>query len=159
MSTPTRYDNTVGLELKAYQQFFFLLFSYPHPKVFVTAEKMKTVLLVEDSLTDRNIMASYLQQAGLLVVSASSVEEAQEKLSHNKPDLIVLDVILPGQSGFEMCRTLKTNPETRKIPVIICSTKGTDVDKIWGNMLGADAYLIKPVNDAELQVTLKQCLG
>ncbi|MBD2578343.1 response regulator [Oscillatoria sp. FACHB-1406] len=120
---------------------------------------MKTVLLVEDSLTDRNIMASYLQQAGLLVVSASSVEEAQEKLSHNKPDLIVLDVILPGQSGFEMCRTLKTNPETRKIPVIICSTKGTDVDKIWGNMLGADAYLIKPVNDAELQVTLKQCLG
>lgn len=120
---------------------------------------MKTVLLVEDSLTDRNVMTSYLQQAGLLVVSASSVEEAQEKLSQKKPDLIVLDVILPGQSGFEMCRELKTNPETSKIPVIICSTKGTDVDKIWGNMLGADAYLIKPVKDEELKVTLQKCLG
>ncbi|MDY6781030.1 MAG: response regulator [Cyanobacteriota bacterium] len=120
---------------------------------------MKTVLLVEDSLTDRNVMTSYLQQAGLLVVSAGSVEEAQEKLSQKKPDLIVLDVILPGQSGFEMCRELKTNPETSKIPVIICSTKGTDVDKIWGNMLGADAYLIKPVQNDELKITLQKCLG
>jgi two-component system, chemotaxis family, response regulator PixH len=120
---------------------------------------MKTVLLVEDSLTDRNVMTSYLQKAGLLVVSASSVEEAQEKLSQKKPDLIVLDVILPGQSGFEMCRSLKTNPETSKIPVIICSTKGTDVDKIWGNMLGADAYLIKPVQNEELKITLQKCLS
>jgi chemotaxis family two-component system response regulator PixH len=120
---------------------------------------MKTVLLVEDSLTDRNVMTSYLQQAGLLVVTAGSVEEAQEKLSQKKPDLIVLDVILPGQSGFEMCRELKTNPETSKIPVIMCSTKGTDVDKIWGNMLGADAYLIKPVSNDELKTTLQKCLN
>ena len=119
---------------------------------------MKTVLLVEDSLTDRNLLTSYLQQAGLLVVSTSSVEEAQEKLSQTKPDLILLDVILPGQSGFEMCRELKTDPSTNQIPIVICSTKTTDVDKMWGNMLGDDAYLNKPVQQEELKNTLQQLM-
>lgn len=120
---------------------------------------MKTVLLVEDSLTDRNLITTYLQQAGCLVVSTSSVEEAQEKLSQAKPDLILLDVILPGQSGFEMCRELKTDPSTNQIPIVICSTKTTDVDKMWGNMLGADAYLNKPVQQEELKRTLQNLIG
>jgi chemotaxis family two-component system response regulator PixH len=117
---------------------------------------MKTVLLVEDSATDRTLVSNYLQQLGCVVVSASSVEEAQNKLSQQSPDLIILDVILPGQSGFEMCREIKTDPILKKIPVVICSTKGTDVDKMWGNMLGADAYVTKPVNGDELKGVIQR---
>ncbi|HBE19850.1 MAG TPA: two-component system response regulator [Cyanobacteria bacterium UBA11149] len=111
---------------------------------------MKTVLLVEDSLTETQILTSYLTQAGLSVVSVSSGEEAKIKLQSQTPDLVILDVILPGQSGFEICRELKTNAITKKIPIVICSTKGTEADQLWGSMLGADAYLTKPVNQQEL---------
>jgi chemotaxis family two-component system response regulator PixH len=120
---------------------------------------MNTVLVVEDGLTDMEIISRYLQQAGYCVMSATSSEEAQEKIDKTKPDLIFLDVILPGKSGFEICRELKNNPETSKIPVVFCSTKNSDVDKIWGNMLGADAYLSKPIDRDELVVILKRLLN
>jgi two-component system, chemotaxis family, response regulator PixH len=111
---------------------------------------MRTILIVEDSLLQVQVLTGYLQQAGLSVVSVTSGEEAQDKLAKYKPDLIILDVILPGQSGFELCRELKTDPHTQQIPVVLCSTKNTEVDKMWGNMLGADAYLTKPVDRLEL---------
>jgi chemotaxis family two-component system response regulator PixH len=119
---------------------------------------MNTVLVVEDGLTDMEILSHYLQQAGYSVIKATSSEEAQTKIYGTKPDLIFLDVILPGKSGFEICRELKANPETSKIPVVFCSTKGSDVDKMWGNMLGAEAYLSKPVDKGELVNILKQLL-
>lgn len=120
---------------------------------------MNTVLLIEDSLTESEMLTRYLQQAGLLVISVKSSEEAQTHLNGQKPDLIVLDVILPGQSGFEFCRELKTNQNTKQIPIVMCSTKNTDVDKMWGNMLGADAYLPKPVNQAEFLQTICRLMG
>ncbi|MCU0569599.1 MAG: response regulator [Oculatellaceae cyanobacterium Prado106] len=117
---------------------------------------MKTVLLVEDGVTEMQVLTNYLQQAGLTVVSAQSSEEAQLKLDTQKPDLIVLDVILPGKSGFELCRELKADPSTSNIPVVICSTKDTEADKMWGNMLGANAYLPKPVDLSDLIRTVQQ---
>ena len=119
---------------------------------------MNTVLVVEDGLTDMEILSRYLQQAGYFVISAKSSLEAEEKINKNQPDLIFLDVILPGKSGFEICRELKSNHMTSKIPVVLCSTKSSDVDKIWGTMLGADAYLAKPINQEELLVTMKQLI-
>lgn len=117
---------------------------------------MSTALVIEDGLTDREVLSRYLQQAGYSVISATSSEEAQLKLDKTKPDLIFLDVILPGKSGFEICRELKNNPSTSNIPVVFCSTKNSDVDKTWGNMLGAEAYLSKPINQEELVLTLKK---
>ena len=111
---------------------------------------MRTVLIVEDSLVQLQILTGYLQQAGLSVVSVTNGEEMLDKLIKHKLDLIILDVILPGQSGFELCRELKADPQTQQIPVVLCSTKNTEVDKMWGNMLGADAYLPKPVDRLEL---------
>lgn len=119
---------------------------------------MSTVLLVEDSLTESEILTRYLQRAGLAVISVRSGEEAREKLHRSKPDLIVLDVILPGQSGFELCRELKSNPNTQLIPIVICSTKNTEVDKMWGSMLGADAYIPKPVNQIDLLQTVQNLI-
>jgi len=117
---------------------------------------MITVLLVEDSLTETEIITRCLKQAGLAVVTAVSSEEAYIKLESQKPDLVILDVILPGQSGFEICRDIKTNELTKRIPVVICSTKDTDADKLWGSMLGADAYIPKPVDQRQLIQTIQQ---
>lgn len=117
---------------------------------------MTTVLLVEDSLTETEVITRYLRQAGLTVISVTSGEEAHLKLQSQKPDLVILDVILPGQSGFELCRELKTNSNTQGIPVVICSTKGTEADKLWGSMLGADAYIPKPIDQKHLMQTIQQ---
>ncbi|MBP0000005.1 MAG: response regulator [Cyanobacteria bacterium SID2] len=120
---------------------------------------MSTILVVEDSITDREAINRYLKQDGFIVLNAESAEEALQKLQSNKPDLIVLDVILPGQSGFELCREIKTDPETKSIPAIVCSSKNTDVDKTWGNMLGADAYLTKPVDETLLIQTVRKLVS
>jgi chemotaxis family two-component system response regulator PixH len=119
---------------------------------------MGTVLLVEDGVTEMQLLTNYLKQAGLMVMSAQSGEEAQIKLNSQKPDLIVLDVILPGKSGFELCRELKADPNTSSIPVVICSTKDTDADKMWGDMLGANAYIPKPVDPAVFLQTIRQLI-
>lgn len=120
---------------------------------------MSTVLVVEDSLTDTEVLTRYLKQAGLLVVSVQSGEEAQVSLQSQKPDLVILDVILPGQSGFEICHGLKTNEDTKLIPVVICSSKVSEVDKLWGSMLGADAYLAKPVDLQKLMQIIHQFIS
>jgi two-component system, chemotaxis family, response regulator PixH len=119
---------------------------------------MGTVLLVEDGITEMQLLTTYLKQAGLTVMSAQSSEEAQVKLDSQKPDLIVLDVILPGKSGFELCRELKADPSTSSIPVIICSTKDTDADKMWGDMLGANAYVPKPVDPTVFLQTIQKLI-
>lgn len=111
---------------------------------------MSTVLVVEDSRTDSEVLIRCIKQLGLTAIGVTNGEEALAKLRSQKPDLVILDVILPGQSGFELCHTLKNSDDTKQIPVIICSSKGTDVDKLWGTMLGADAYLAKPVDPQQL---------
>ncbi|MEM8780004.1 MAG: response regulator [Cyanobacteria bacterium P01_G01_bin.49] len=119
---------------------------------------MGMALVVEDSSTEREIITQYLKQAGLGVVIATSGEEALEKLSGVLPDLIVLDVVLPGRSGFEICRELKADERTNKIPIIICSTKDTDMDKFWGKRQGADAYIPKPIDQDTFVSTIKQLI-
>lgn len=117
---------------------------------------MSTVLIVEDSATELEILTRCLMQGGIDVLIAKTGEEALEKLATIKPDVIILDVVLPGRSGFEVCRELKAASETSKIPVIICSTKGGEMDKFWGMKQGADAYLPKPIDQEELVRTVKK---
>ncbi len=119
---------------------------------------MSTALVVEDSLTDLQVLTSCLRQGGLSVMTAGDAEEAVNKIGSHRPDVIVLDVILPGRSGFELCRSLKNDEQTNKIPVIICSTKGSEMDKFWGMKQGADAYLAKPVDQEELVRTVKSLI-
>ena len=119
---------------------------------------MGTVLVVEDSLTDMQVLTSCLRQGGFNVVTSDSGEEALSKISTNKPDIIILDVVLPGRSGYEVCRDIKAEAETKKIPVVICSTKSGEMDKFWGMKQGADAYLAKPVDQDELVRTVKQLI-
>ncbi|MGY6529128.1 MAG: response regulator transcription factor [Cyanobacterium sp.] len=117
---------------------------------------MAKVLIVDDSSTERKILVSYLEEIGVSITTAESGEEALTKIPNINPDLIILDVVLPGKSGFEICREIKSNDNTNKIPVIICSTKGSEMDKFWGMKQGADAYLPKPVNKEELFSTVRK---
>lgn len=117
---------------------------------------MANVLIVDDSSTERKILVSYLQEIGASITTAESGEEALTKISQISPDLIILDVVLPGKSGFEICREIKSNDNTSKIPIVICSTKGSEMDKFWGMKQGADAYLPKPVDKNELFATVKK---
>lgn len=119
---------------------------------------MSTVLVVEDCLTDMHILTLCLQQGGLNVLTASSGEEALTKISRQKPDIIILDIVLPGCSGYDVCREIKEAAATSNIPVVICSTKGGKMDRFWGMKQGADAYLAKPVDQEEFVRIVKGLL-
>lgn len=117
---------------------------------------MSTVLVVEDSLTDQEVMTTCLKQSGIGVIIAANAEAAFDHVKQHQVDAIILDVVLPDRSGFEICRELKAEATTSNIPVIICSTKGTEMDKFWGMKQGADAYLAKPIDQVELVQTIKR---
>lgn len=119
---------------------------------------MGTALVVEDSQTDMQILISCLQNSGISVLIARSGEEALATMSTQKPDVIVLDVVLPGRSGFEVCRELKGKAETSQIPIVLCSTKDGEMDKFWGMKQGADAYLAKPIDQENFVRTVKQLI-
>jgi two-component system, chemotaxis family, response regulator PixH len=120
-----------------------------------TNNTMPNVLVVEDTKTEAVIITSALQGAGFSITQVGSSEEARVKLGQQKPDLIILDVVLPGESGFEFCRELKEQPDTTGIPVVMCSTKDGEMDKFWGMKQGAAAYLTKPIEVEELVRTAK----
>ncbi|MBE9044668.1 response regulator [Pleurocapsales cyanobacterium LEGE 10410] len=118
---------------------------------------MRTALVVDDSLMMREVFSTYLHNAGFSsITKVSSVEEAQQTLNSDRPDLIILDVVMGGKSGFEFCHQLKKSRQTCSIPVIICSTKTTQADFFLGDIIGADAYLPKTVNQAEFISTAQQ---
>jgi two-component system, chemotaxis family, response regulator PixH len=120
---------------------------------------MGYTLVVDDSATERSIITGCLQEVGINVSVALSGEEALAKIQQDFPDLIVLDIVLPGRSGFEICRELKGSDQTSKIPIILCSTKGTEMDKFWGMKQGADAYILKPIDQEELVGKVKELIA
>jgi len=119
---------------------------------------MGTVLLIEDSITERTIITDFCKKLGISVTTASTGEEGLEKLHIHHPDVVVLDVVLPGKSGFEVCREIKGTEQTKLIPVILCSTKNSDMDKFWGKRQGADAYITKPIDQETFNSTIQQFL-
>jgi twitching motility two-component system response regulator PilH len=119
---------------------------------------MSTVLLVEDSLSTRKMISELLIKQGMKVEIAVDGVEALEILPTIKPDLVVLDIVMPKMNGYEVCRNIKSNPKTKNVPVLICSSKGEDFDRYWGMKQGADAYIAKPFQPKELIATIKQLL-
>jgi twitching motility two-component system response regulator PilH len=111
---------------------------------------IRTILVADDSGTDRHLLREILQQAGYRVVLAENGEQAIAMAHKEYPDLILMDVVMPGINGFEATRTLTRDGKTRHIPVIICSSKNQETDKLWGMRQGAHAYLAKPVGKKEL---------
>lgn len=117
------------------------------------------VLVVDDSWTDLTLIATTLKESGFDVVTAVDGEEAIEKVLSEHPQCVLLDVVLPKQSGFQVCRRLKQMEQSQSIPVILVSQKSTPVDKRWGLQQGADLYLTKPVSRDELIAGVRQLTG
>lgn len=111
---------------------------------------IKKVMVVEDSVTDRQALSQILQKNGYEVITAESGDEAVSKAGQLKPDLILMDVVMPGTNGFQATRSITKNEGTKHIPVIIVSSKGQETDKIWGMRQGARDYLVKPISETDL---------
>ena len=111
---------------------------------------MANILIVDDSPTEVHVFRTMLEKNGHSVVVAQTGEEGIEKAKQVKPDLILMDVVMPGMSGFEATRAITKSPASASIPVIICTTKDQETDKIWGQRQSAKDYVTKPINEADL---------
>jgi len=116
---------------------------------------VKKILIVDDSPTERAFLQGVLTKAGYTVVQATSGEEGVERAKAEIPDLILMDVVMPGLNGFQATRAITREESTKHVPVFICTTKDQETDKIWGMRQGAKDYLVKPVNAAELLAKIK----
>lgn len=119
---------------------------------------MSTVLVVEDSVTQREMIEDLLKGSGLTVKTAGDGVEALEQMQGACPDIVVMDIVMPRMNGYELCRRIKTDPKTERVPVVMCSSKGEEFDRYWGMKQGADAYIAKPFQPQELVGTVKQLL-
>lgn len=116
----------------------------------------KKILAVDDEKHIRLLVEVNLKRAGYTVITASDGEEALEKVKSEKPDLVVLDVMMPRKDGFEVLRTLRADPETMNLPVIMLTAKAQDADVFRGWQSGVDSYLTKPFNPMELLTFVKR---
>jgi two-component system, chemotaxis family, response regulator PixH len=121
----------------------------------MTLTMLSTILIVEDSPSELELMSHYLKESGYEVIKATGAKEALEKASSEKLDIIVTDVVMPGMSGFELCRALKRNPSTENVPIVVCSSKNQEIDRLWAMRQGADAYITKPYTREELLLAIK----
>ena len=120
---------------------------------------MKTILIVDDLQAQLDLMAKYLSEAGYNIISANSGQEAIALTEANKPDAIVTDWMMPGMGGLDICRKLKRNSETENIPIVACTAKDRDVDRMWALKQGVKAYVTKPFTQKELVSAVKGIIG
>jgi len=114
-----------------------------------------TVLIVEDEMAQREVLGYNLEADGFRVIKAEDGEEALLLVAEEKPDILVLDWMMPNLSGIEVCRRLKSRPETRGIPIIMLSARSEEVDKVRGLETGADDYVVKPYSVIELMARVR----
>lgn len=116
---------------------------------------IKKILVVDDSPTERLALTEVLVKHGYQVTTAESGEEAIHKSRSDLPDLILMDVVMPGMNGYQATRTISRDESTRNIPIIMCTSKGLETDKIWGMRQGAFDYMVKPVDHEALLARIK----
>jgi twitching motility two-component system response regulator PilH len=111
---------------------------------------IKKILIVDDSPTERHFLGELLSKNSFQVVTAESGEEAVAKVKELMPDLILMDVVMPGMNGFQATRTISRDEATKHIPIIMCTSKNQETDMVWGRRQGAVEYVVKPVDPQEL---------
>ncbi len=115
---------------------------------------IQKVLVVDDSKTELMFLTEILHQQGYQVRTAENAEQALARLEEEKPDLILMDVVMPGQNGFQLTRSLARNTKFADVPIIMCTSKNQETDRVWGLRQGASDYVTKPVNPQELQAKI-----
>ena len=116
---------------------------------------IQKILVVDDSKTELHHLSDLLGRRGYVVRTAENGEEAMRRLGEEKPDLVLMDVVMPGQNGFQLTRTITRDPRFSDVPVIMCTSKNQETDKVWGMRQGARDYIVKPVNGDELFAKIK----
>lgn len=116
---------------------------------------IQKILLVDDSKTELHHLSELLGSNGFTVRTAENAEEAMRRLGEDKPDLILMDVVMPGQNGFQLTRAITRDPRFAAVPVIMCTSKNQETDKVWGMRQGARDYIVKPVDAAELMAKIR----
>ncbi len=119
---------------------------------------MSTILVVDDMPAQLELMCQCLIKAGYTTITAANGEEALEKVQQNIPDVIVTDWMMPVMGGLDLCRYLKKNPDTANIPIVACTVKNRDADKLWAMKQGVKAYLTKPYTLEELLAAIQQAM-
>ena len=120
---------------------------------------MANILIIDDSPTDVKIFSGALERAGHKVTSVATAEAGIDAAHKTKPDLVLMDVVLPGMNGFQATRALTRDADTSHIPVLIISTKGQETDRVWGMRQGARDYIVKPPRESELVARIDALLG
>ena len=115
---------------------------------------IQKILLVDDSKTELHVLSELLTKSGYAVRTAENGEEAMRRLQEEKPDLILMDVVMPGQNGFQLTRAISRDPLYADVPIIMCTSKNQETDRVWGMRQGAKAYITKPVDPAELKAKI-----
>ena len=115
---------------------------------------IKKVLVVDDSKTELMFLTNLLQKEGIQVQTAENADEAYQRLAQDKPDLILMDVVMPGKNGFQLTRALTRDPLYADIPILMCTSKNQETDRVWGMRQGARGYITKPVDPVELQAKM-----
>jgi len=116
------------------------------------------ILIIDDSPTDVRVFTTLLERAGYKVDSVGNAEEGIERVRVQKPDLVIMDVIMPGMNGFQATRTLTRDPETSNVPIVMITTKSMETDRVWGLRQGARAFITKPVNEKDLLACINDLL-
>jgi len=114
-----------------------------------------SILMVDDSKTELHFLSDVLTKRGFSVRTAENGEEAMRRLGEGKPDLILMDVVMPGQNGFQLTRAITRDPRFVDVPVIMCTSKNQETDKVWGMRQGARDYIVKPVDADELVAKIR----
>ena len=119
---------------------------------------MAHILIIDDSPTDVRVFTTLLERAGHQVVAVSTAEEGIERVRADLPELVIMDVIMPGMNGFQATRTLTRDPATSAVPIVMITTKSMETDRVWGLRQGARAFITKPVNEKELLACINDLL-
>lgn len=120
---------------------------------------MARILIIEDSPTDTAVFTAMLQRNGHEVIAAGSAEDGIKMAREQRPQLVLMDVILPGMNGFQATRALSRDEATAHIPVVIVSTKGMETDRVWGMRQGAKDYVVKPPAEADLIARIQKLIS
>lgn len=120
---------------------------------------MANILIIDDSPTDVRVFTTLLERAGHQVSAVSTAEDGIEQVRGDLPDLVIMDVIMPGMNGFQATRTLSRDPKTQNVPIVMITTKSMETDRVWGLRQGARAFITKPVNEKELLTCINELLS
>jgi DNA-binding response OmpR family regulator len=120
---------------------------------------MSKIVVIDDSYAELQLIEGVLKGANHTVVSYPNADKLEDKLAIERPDLIVMDVVMPGRNGFQACRDLKNDDRFKNIPVVLCTSKGQESDKFWGQQQGANGYITKPFKGEDLLAAVKKALS